>query len=777
METSPDVSRQSSYKLGNTNLLRRPVNMDGVSLPDHLYTQGLLSGKHSDISVIAFGQRYNLHRIILDRAPFFATALAEPWAESHAREISLQPQAVDPSITHNAFDLALRRLYGCDISHEEDSEAVGLFAIGCWLEMQEIIDSAIESILRQLMPENLGSLIRLVTNNYYGRAGERILSSAKAMLCRDGWDMPLKYWDSIPAEIARDIVGGDGFFVNGEWERWNHTRKLLDRRLKLYSLEFGFLKSTNKKHSAPSQLLQWLPRFSSSTLSQNVRSESATSESEEDKWYSLYIHPEVEPLCRLLDSGIHYIHLEFEHLQYIRQSRDIFGLPVVPDSVILNALYMQLELRQKVVNSKGTDVELGLTTPMPTSSKIGSDSDPEKNNIDKAKAKGKEVEMTSHDVTINTSEQDRSGPAKFFIPSADCNMVMGGASDPVVSTGPTSSLLRLASRLPNVLMDPDAPWSDPTQDVDNNGAQSRPSSSSDLMISQQRPPPLAYTEFPPFRFAASFPAPRLLKEKKRVYSRTVFYAGSLWNIYIQKMRSNRNFQLGVYLHRAKERDISDDLTLSRPPTSVDERIGLLEREMLLRGEQRSHRGRGSRTHPTLRQHRASATRQAEPRGSDAELTRSATGSSSTNVFSLDSRGYPSSLQTFMSFDSDSSDSETSTLLEVTDDGANQENTTEDTTQRSTQQPFILPRMPALPPYTDSRPTIRTYFKIYSPSKAGRLLSVYESAPDQFDFSQSWGWRSSTLMLDEGLDDAEEGQNAKKGRNSGVLRFCIVLGNL
>lgn len=29
------------------------------------------------------------------------------------------------------------------------------------------------------------------------------------------------------------------------------------------------------------------------------------------------------------------------------------------------------------------------------------------------------------------------------------------------------------------------------------------------------------------------------------------------------------------------------------------------------------------------------------------------------------------------------------------------------------------------------------------------MSVYESAPDSFNFSQSWGWKSSTLMLDDG----------------------------
>ena len=121
----------------------------------------------------------------------------------------------------------------------------------------------------------------------------------------------------------------------------------------------------------------------------------------------------------------------------------------------------------------------------------------------------------------------------------------------------------------------------------------------------------------------------------------------------------------------------------------------------------------------------------------------------------------------------------------------------------------LRRIPTLPSYIDARPTIKTYFKIYSPSKGGRLLSVYESAPDKFDYSQSWGWKSSTLMLDEGFSNSSssgggggevpsgrvemgegvegglaaevEGQRRvemeRKRRREGGLRFMVVIGNL
>jgi hypothetical protein len=77
----------------------------------------------------------------------------------------------------------------------------------------------------------------------------------------------------------------------------------------------------------------------------------------------------------------------------------------------------------------------------------------------------------------------------------------------------------------------------------------------------------------------------------------------------------------------------------------------------------------------------------------------------------------------------------------------------------------------LPPYVDGRPTIKTYFKIFAPSKAGRMLSVYESAPDRFNFSQSWGWKSSTMVLDEGVLGYDGIHKTKDGR----LRFMVVIG--
>ncbi|RMY42626.1 hypothetical protein D0865_11827 [Hortaea werneckii] len=650
--TSPDASRQGSYLQQHpstypygTSLSHRNLQTTSIQLgdlPDHLFTRGLLEGRHSDITVIAFDHPYHLHRLILDRAPFFTSALSAPWLESAAKEITVHPSDLDPNITQTAFELALKRLYGCSDPVEEEPEAIGLLAVGCWLEMKDLIDSAIESILWQMSPETLSPLIRLVTMNYYGRAGEKILASAKAMLCRDGNSMPLRFWSGIPADIVREMVGGDGFYIEGELERWILAKRILDRRLKVRAYEAGLTvpsssssssgltgRSTTRRRRVIRKVpVEYWPRLTAvrfdsiSTTSlfsppvrRGPRSSSASSHANPPfyggarglgvggapdplhAFISLYTHPDIEPLLVLLDEGIHYIHLDFESLQFIRGQRDILGFPVMPEKVVNDALWMQMELRQKVINAAEGGLELGLSLKwvededevheqenIATNGHVASDG-----TNTKGKGKASEYppspESSDHKhhnpdesfpppTTISSGSWDSNGlPRKFWIPASDCNIVMGGNADPVIATSNTTTLQRHAQQQQNqsrysLTLDPrDVQWASdfgavtssqpvgPSRPGSRGGgippaatghAHDRPAtagghstnpvepSPSSPLPSSTPPPTQTYTHFPPFRFVAEFPPPRLLKEKKRIYSQTVFYAGSLWNLYIQK---------------------------------------------------------------------------------------------------------------------------------------------------------------------------------------------------------------------------------------------------
>ena len=733
------------------------------TLTGHLLHRGFMDGRHSDITIYAFGTKYRLHRLLLDRVPFFSSAFSGSWAESAATEMALHPEDIDSNITKGAFELALRRIYGAVNPGQEDQEAIGLFATACWLDMSDLVDSSVDSLLRQMHPSKLDVLIKLVTSNYYGKAGDRILSSAKAMLCREGWEMPYEYWDGIPAEIIREVIGGDPFYVPGEWERWFITLKLLNRRLKVKAIENGLIAPNGRYlQPRPTSLKFFAIRFDATYRRDGVYGGRHISD-KDDAWVALYTANEISPLLVLLDEGIHYVHLRFEQLQQIRTQKDILSVPVLPEKVISNALWMSMELRQRVVNAQEPDMELGL-------SEIADDytEDDEPTPALDENSKGKQLAGALTETEMESGSWDGNGkPRKFWIPSTDSSSVMGGSREAYMaanSTGGSDWNPQMhMSRLSANLEPSDVTWA---SDMGVTGTDyGRPSSRNGNRQSVQ---PARFSHYPPFRFSAEFPHPRTLKEKKRVYSQTVWYAGSMWNLYIQRVNTSKNQQLGIYLHRAKDKDPSDDPLAQFISYTVDDRIGLLEQEMLLRkNERRSRHWRAdlmaSGGDADQEDEETPSSGDNDPGGlmGEAEASNRTPGMSS---ILRKAEGSAKLRKTSQQPNVNSAVASAQSANRILDsDEENEE-------LAKTSRRFNVSAMPA---YVDGRPTIKTYFKIYSPSKAGRMLSIYESAPDRFNFSQSWGWKSSQMVLDDGMS----GYDVTKGAKDGKLRYMVVIGNV
>ena len=723
----------------NSSLTDAEQGRTPATLPDHLLSRGLLQGKHSDISILAFGHTYKLHRIILDRAPFFASALSEPWCEASQKEVQLHPEEIDPHITLAAFELALNRLYGLNIPAVEIEEAMGLFATGCWLEMQDLVDDSVESILRHLGQNNLAQVIHVVTTNYYGKSGDRILASAKAMLCRNGSDMPIKAWDELPSELIQELISSDGFFVRDEWSRWRLAKRLLDRRLKIVARDLGLWKS-HSKHPPSSIRTQALRPPASSQLDDPVYVVDDAAYASVQSWEHLYSNCEIQPLLKLLDESIHYAHLDFEQLQCVRNARDALGFPLLPNDIVTAALWANLELRQRILNATEKELTLGLMHYVQNPSS-GSDAQQVAANSD--------IEMTDaglNDPSTGTAERsgDSEPPRKepsparrWAIPTADCNILLGGSEEPIYTNQNADSHTCTVEAPRKVESAPlDTELDDGTTTV---------SFQAKNLSEQGGGRTTAYSSHPPFRFAVEFPNARLLKDRKKVFSHTVFYAGSLWNVYIKKVKSStKNPHLGVYLHRAPQhQNMKQHGYVQRG--SVDERIGALEYRM----QQRNPRSAGQTAAPTYLSYEQNMSLQDTNQAASGVDPHAATDKTiwrrsdqPTDDFAFINR-------------LDTQDSVTSSFDDANDDSSDSdsnENATIDL-ESLTYQP--RPQISALTPYIDARPTIKTYFKIYSPSRGGRMLSVYESVPDKFNFSQSWGWKSSTLMVDEGDEDRDD----------------------
>ena len=405
-----------------------------------------------------------------------------------------------------------------------------------------------------------------------------------------------------------------------------------------------------------------------------------------------------------------------------------------------------MELRQRVVNAQEADQELGLSQ-LADEIEDGHEAETPVVLSTAGKGKGRDEEEEQRGEMESDSWDLNGRPRKFWIPITDSSSVMGGTTEAYTA----AALSNVASWTPHMtrlsasLEPADVQWATDFMAGGVEAAHSR-NSSNEL---GQRP---RFSHYPPFRFSAEFPSPRTLKERKRIYSQTVWYAGSMWNLYIQRQNTTKNQQLGIYLHRAKERDQSSD---PQGLLTVDDRIGQLEREMLMRKNERRNRQWSA----TVTSSSGDADPEDETSGSggdpessyimaDGELATRSRLRRSTDLTNL----HKSSMSSTATVQPDR---RSITYLADSDE--------ENDDLAKASRKFSVPTMP---PYVDARPTIRTYFKIYSPSKAGRMLSVYESAPDRFNFSQSWGWKSSQMVLDDGM-----------GGKDGKLRYMVVIGNV
>ena len=687
-------------------------------MPEHLYSRGFCDGRHSDITVRVFSTTYALHRLILDRSPFFASALSGPWYESSAKEISLHPEDIDPNITQNAFELAMKRLYGAARSEEEKPHATTLLATACWLEMTDLVNTSVNFLMQQMSPAKLSEVIDLVGSNYYGKAGERLLSTAKAMLARDGWQMPLKCWDGISGVLVRQTVGRDGFFVPGEWERWILAKRLYNRRLKMTAIEHGLYGS-----NSPSRV-----RNAAGGLgypSSSVGPGSPPEESNSIK--QLYTRTDMVHLIGLLEQDIHYVHMSFEQLQYIRGQVDVLGRPFVRLQTILKAFWMATELRQRVVNSPESTVELGLKQEIEDPPDVATTETDASVTMARCSSVDSDTSQVSDSTRTQTSSScvaaSRHGHHKrFWIPSADSTRVVGDRAELSRETASVPSARDVTQTQQSRRGEASDPFLTHLHDNDRTAtSSSRPPAHGTTSPPAEKPPHKHFSIFPPFRFSVEFVSPRVMKDKKRVYSQTVWYAGSMWNVYIQKVQSTKNVQLGVYLHRVRERD-GEDMIGSR---SVDEAMGQLDREMLMRRQARrvraNHLGDPYFDHGDASGHSGGgdgtgiSSHRAGPSGGGSSSSRKAAQKTALAGGGRSGRGLYG--------------------LGITNDDMESDDDMDDETLLLTRR--LAAGNPAVPPYVDARPTIRTYFKIYQMSPEGKTLSVHKSAPDVFNFSQSW----------------------------------------
>ncbi|KAG2345332.1 hypothetical protein BDR05DRAFT_998466 [Suillus weaverae] len=225
-----------------------------------------------------------------------------------------------------------------------------------------------------------------------------------------------------------------------------------------------------------------------------------------------------------------------------------------------------------------------------------------------------------------------------------------------------------------------------------------------------------WSPYPPFRFAVEFWDIDALKEKSRLHSQTIWYAGSLFNVYVQVIRK-KGIQLGVYLHRQSN---IDPIPAASAPFSLNRTEHRVPSLPLLSTSQSS---------PSVAMHYSPSIH---------PPSRSTTPGSSPPTSSGITTSFTSSPSTI---------------------------------------PATSPPVAPVQPYRDPRPAVTAYFTISCASSTGSSITRFTSVPDVFSVSQSWGWKSSSLRT-EYAEVGPDGQPAKPtvpAPRMSSLRATIVLG--
>jgi hypothetical protein len=227
-----------------------------------------------------------------------------------------------------------------------------------------------------------------------------------------------------------------------------------------------------------------------------------------------------------------------------------------------------------------------------------------------------------------------------------------------------------------------------------------------------------WVSYPPYRFGVEFWDVGSLREKSHLYSQTIWYAGSLFNVFVQMFRKKAHGpQLGVYLHRQSSVD-------PVPPLSIP-----------------------------------SGSFPAEKSGDNKSPTRNIPSPSSLSQLP----SYPTQYS-FSGLPMIPSPRSTTPVQ-----GSPSNSSFSGCGLPATGPPAIPPQ-----PYRDPRAQVSAYFVISCANATGSSVTRFTSNPDDFSVSQSWGWRSSSLRTEVCLD-GDNPSAPSLSEDICSMRITVILG--
>ncbi|KAK2461731.1 hypothetical protein APHAL10511_006194 [Amanita phalloides] len=453
---------------------------------------------------------------------------------------------------------------------------------------------------------------------------------------------------------ATTLLGADTLFIRGECERYELARRVVE-----------------------------------------LRRHSGTLQNEETEW------------SRVFEYGIYYENMAMEDI--IKISQDLSsttGRPYVPLRVLQTALWRHSVLKNHIMSRPS--VPSSILSPRATTSS----------------EKDLGITLTTSD--LKSAATEGVADQKYFHIFNDFSSRLG--SNGTQDKNLPSTMDELYDNLQSPAIFPTA--SSPTG-APNNKRSFRAS------ISHPRPlgptffglSPLRFTRtacverdptgvqkwspYPPCRFAIEFWDLDFLKEKARLHSQTVWYAGSLFNVYVQIFRKKEQTHLGIYLLRQSTVDV--------PGPSIPSYLMCLDTTDNINP---SDERRGHPHNPY------SPSMMFAPRTPPSSHTSPSIRATSELVSSLPS----------------------SPII-----GGN----------------LTAPGQT----YRDPRSAISAYFTVSLTSATGSNQTRFGSGPDVFSIGQSWGWKFGSLRTEEYMElrDESAGPRTTPFGSEVSLRATVILG--
>ncbi|KAG8744687.1 hypothetical protein FRC10_009601 [Ceratobasidium sp. 414] len=448
----------------------------------------------------------------------------------------------------------------------------------------------------------------------------------------------------LGARWARAVICSDDLFVRGEWERFVFATRVVELRRRQLDRELATVKEDQVAAAKIERLKQ----------------------AEEHEWEEMF------------KTGIYYSHISLEDLHKISQESSSTGKPFVDVTTLQSAHWRQSILRSQITSHSAV---LSSRSSSPTLIGVGSSS---------SQGSTTDGELGGLVTTSELLATPYIDDTKVYYP-VPCDASIRIGHDRTAASNEADGL-SLADM--DVLSSVSSPGKvrKPATERDFFGLRPSRRTAKEIVEEHgQGSEVVKWSVNEPFRFSVEFWGLDTLKEKNRLHSQTIWYAGSMYNVYVQVIKK-KGLQLGMYLHR---QSVVDPIPPASAPASF----------VLLNNPPSPPADIGSPLLSPLPQSTQSPPQRISPLFGSGSITSPPTPTPRTG-----------------------------------------------TTPPDRDAPVTSPPHAPVAPWRDPRRIIRSYFVMSCPSLIGSSLTRFQSGPDDFKISQSWGWKSSCLWHEPESED-------------------------